>query len=117
MKGLRYILLLALPFIPLSVLSQKLNIRFAHLTTANGLSHSYVSSTLQDSRGFMWFGTADGLNRYDGYKMVVYQHDNNDPQSISNNHITGIIEDANGDLWIGTLGGGLNKFERAKDRF
>lgn len=117
MKALRYILFLVMPCVTLTVVSQKPNLRFEHLTTANGLSHSHVRCILQDSRGFMWFGTDNGLNNYDGYKFVVYQHDKNNKHSISNSYITGIAEDADGNLWIGTLGGGLNKFDRSKNRF
>lgn len=117
MKALRYILLLVMPCVTLTVVSQKPNLRFEHLTTANGLSHSHVRCILQDSRGFMWFGTDNGLNKYDGYKFVVYQHNKNNKHSISNSYITGIAEDADGNLWIGTLGGGLNKFDRSKNRF
>jgi len=116
-KGLYNILFSLLLCVPLAAVSQKPNLRFEHLTTGNGLLHSFVICIMQDSRGFMWFGTTDGLNRYDGYKFVAYQHDNNNKNSLSNNHITGIVEDASGDIWIGTLGGGLNKFDRSTNLF
>src|SRR5512139_3118331 len=56
-------------------------LKFTHLTTTHGLSQGYVVDILQDRRGFMWFATRDGLNRYDGYSFVVYKHDPNDPGS------------------------------------
>ena len=63
------------------------NLRFSHLTTNDGLSQGYVTAILQDRRGFMWFATRDGLNRYDGNAFVVYKHDPNDPGSLSSNFI------------------------------
>jgi signal transduction histidine kinase/CheY-like chemotaxis protein/ligand-binding sensor domain-containing protein len=116
MKAFRNIFIFLLN-IPLLAIAQNPNIRFEHLTTRDGLSHSNVLCILQDSRGFMWFGTPDGLNKYDGYKFVAYQHNNKNKHSLSNNHITGMVEDQNGDLWISTLGGGLNRFDRRKERF
>jgi signal transduction histidine kinase/CheY-like chemotaxis protein/ligand-binding sensor domain-containing protein len=97
----------------LSVVSfaQQKNIRFEHLGTSDGLSNSNVISTLQDRRGFMWFGTRDGLDKYDGYSCTVYKNSPGDPTSLSNNVINSIKEDKNGVLWIGTWGGGLNKFD------
>ena len=72
---------------------------------------------LQDSRGFMWFGTRDGLNRYDGYTYTIYKNDPANPNSISNNIINDLTEDAEGNIWVGTWGGGLNKFDRNTQRF
>ena len=117
MKAIRFILLALMPCLCSAAFSQKLNLRFEHLTTRDGLSHSNVLCILQDSRGFMWFGTAEGLNRYDGYKCIVYTNESKNPNSLGNNHITGIVEDAHGDLWISTLGGGLSKYDRKTDRF
>jgi len=82
-----------------------------------GLSQSNATCILRDSRGFMWFGTQDGLNRYDGYEFIVYKNVVTDPYSISNNFIKSIIEDSRGNLWIATWGGGLNRFDREKSRF
>ncbi len=65
----------------------------------------------------MWFGTQDGLNRYDGYNFKVYKNDPEDPNSISINYILSLLEDSEGDLWIGTNGGGLNRFDRDLDAF
>jgi len=71
---------------------------------------------LQDSRGFMWFGTRDGLNRYDGSKMIVYRNGSTDSSSISDNFITSLYEDNQNNIWVGTHNG-LNKFEPKKNRF
>ena len=76
--------------------------RFSHISTEQGLSSSEVWSVLRDRRGFMWFGTLDGLNRYDGYKMKVFKHALTDPTSLSDNKIRTVVEDRAGTLWIGT---------------
>jgi signal transduction histidine kinase/ligand-binding sensor domain-containing protein len=82
-----------------------------------GLSNNIVWSILQDSRGFMWFGTIDGLNRYDGYEAKVYRNDPDDPNSLSTNPLRVVHEDRAGNLWIGTSGGGLNRFDRETEQF
>jgi diguanylate cyclase (GGDEF)-like protein len=92
-------------------------IRFDHLGPEQGLSQSAVLSIFQDSRGFMWFGTEDGLNRYDGYAFTVYRHDPSDPDSLPIGFVYAIGEDAAGDLWIGTEGGGIARWERRRERF
>ncbi|MFC1527531.1 sigma 54-interacting transcriptional regulator [Candidatus Neomarinimicrobiota bacterium] len=85
--------------------------KFDHLTIKDGLSQSRVITILQDRKGFMWFGTSDGLNRYDGYEFNVYRHNPDDLNSLSSNYINDIYEDINGIIWIGTSGGGLNRFD------
>ena len=94
-----------------------INLRFAHLTTNDGLSQSYVTEVLQDRRGFMWFATRDGLNRYDGNTFVVYKHNPNDPGSLSANYIWDLTEDDQGYLWIATDTGGVNRFDPTTERF
>ena len=98
-------------------MAQPPQLKFSHLDRDAGLSQSNVICILQDSRGFMWFGTRDGLNKYDGYQFTVYKNNTEDTNSLSNNFITGIIEDSKGALWITTWGGGLNRFDREKNRF
>ena len=89
---------------------------FEQLTRENGLSHADVLSIKQDSQGFMWFGTMDGLNRFDGYEFKTFRHQSNKPQSISSNIITAIFEDSQEVLWIGTQNG-LNRFNREQETF
>ena len=93
------------------------NVRFQHIGLKDGLSQSSGHCLLQDQQGFIWIGTEDGLNRYDGYTFQVYRHDKNDPHSISGNNITGLIQDKKGNIWITTRGGGLNKFDPILGRF
>jgi signal transduction histidine kinase/CheY-like chemotaxis protein/ligand-binding sensor domain-containing protein len=97
--------------------AQQANIKFTHIGTADGLSQSNAKCMLQDSRGFIWVGTRDGLNKYDGYKFIVYKKDLKDSNSLSNDYIGDIVEDAKGNIWIGTMGGGLNKFDLQTNRF
>ncbi|HXJ94458.1 MAG TPA: two-component regulator propeller domain-containing protein [Terriglobia bacterium] len=93
------------------------DVRFTHVTTSDGLSQSSVTAILQDRRGFMWFGTRDGLNRYDGNDFVVYKNKAETPESLSANLITDLMEDEQGHLWIATYTGGVNKFDPATERF
>ncbi len=93
------------------------NIKFDRISLEEGLSQSVINTILQDSKGFMWFGAQDGLNRYDGYEFKVYKNDPDNPGSLSVNFINVIYEDSSGVLWVGTRGGGLNQFDRESDRF
>lgn len=113
----QFILFLLLQSGCIGVIAQQQNLRFEHLDINSGLSQNHIMCILQDSRGFIWLATRDGLNRYDGYQFTIYKHDRNDSTSISNNFITGILEDKNGDLWISTRGGGLNKYNKETNRF
>ena len=92
-------------------------IQFEHLTITDGLSQNAGLAIFQDSQGFLWVGSQDGLNRYDGYTFKIFKHDPDDPSSISHNSILSIIEDKEGYLWIGTWGGGLNRFDRITETF
>jgi len=101
----------------LNLYAQINDIRFERISLEQGLSQGTIWAIIQDSKGFMWFGTADGLNKYDGYSFTIYNHDPRDSTSISNNTIIAICEDKSGTLWIGTAGGGLNRFDRETEKF
>jgi PAS domain S-box-containing protein len=100
-----------------TLFSQKEDIQFEHLSMRDGLSMNPVMAIAQDQKGFLWFGTQDGLNRYDGYSFKVFKYTEDDPASISDNFITALQVDSAGRLWIGTLSGGLNCFDYSKPGF
>ena len=119
MNTLKSLALLFLIFTSLTskTFAQKDKITFKHITTTEGLSQSNVTCILEDSQGFMWFGTQDGLNMYDGYTMTVYRNITGDSTSLSNNNIISIIEDKHQNIWIGTRTGGVNMLNRKKNIF
>ena len=90
---------------------------FKQLTDADGLSQSTIFSMIQDRDGYLWLGTIDGLNRYDGYEFRVYMNDTDDNNSISDNFISAICEDSDGFIWIGTVNGYLNCFNKKTEIF
>lgn len=92
------------------------DIAFESLSLDAGLSQSVVMALWQDRQGFLWVGTQDGLNRYDGAAFRVFKNDPLDPHSLSSNFINAIVEDAEGFLWIGTSGG-LNRYDPRTERF
>jgi ligand-binding sensor domain-containing protein/signal transduction histidine kinase len=87
------------------VQAQTGSIRFETLSVEHGLSQSTVRAIMQDTQGFLWFGTDDGLNKYDGYSFILYKHDPENADSLSNSTITALYLDHQGDLWIGTASG------------
>ncbi|MEO7991301.1 MAG: two-component regulator propeller domain-containing protein [Chryseolinea sp.] len=116
-KIYRWFLLALFIVILIPAHAQQQNYKFEHIGTIKGLSHSNVICMLQDSRGFMWFGTRDGLNRYDGYSFTVFKTIEGNTNSLSTNIINDIVEDSSGALWIATWGGGLNRFDRETEKF
>ena len=121
----RNVLVLIILFLNLPIPAQNKNtaptnfpeIKFEHLAVEHGLSHGSVTGILQDRKGFMWFGTNDGLNKYDGYKFTIYKNDPNDSLSLSDNWINALYEDHLGELWIGTQHGGLCRYDPDSDSF
>jgi len=93
------------------------HIRFNHLTIEDGLSQSAVTCIFQDKNGFMWFGTQDGLNRYDGYNFKIFRNNSKDPKTLSDNFIFSIYEDRNGILYIETLGGNFHEYNPENESF
>ena len=93
------------------------DIKFDHITINEGLSNNKVVDIYQDKEGFMWFGTEDGLNRYDGFEFQSYRYHAKLNSGISHNNIKCISDDHKGDIWIGTQGGGLNKFDKITENF
>ncbi len=84
-------------------------IKFEHITVDDGLSENAVTLTMQDSSGYIWIATHDGLNKFDGYDFTVYRNVPGDKTSLSDNAVGALCEDAQGNIWIGTIGSGLNR--------
>lgn len=89
---------------------------FIHISTDIGLSQNHVSSICKDNKGFMWFATEEGLNKYDGYKFEVYKNDRDNPHTLSDNYVNEVYEDSHGNIWAGTTNG-LNKFNKKEGTF
>ncbi len=99
------------------IVAQPERLNFERLSPGKGQASATIYSILQDKKGFMWFGSTDGLICYDGYKFKTYKHDSKDPHSISEDWVTSITEDKDGNLWIGVWEGGLNFYDRSQDKF
>ncbi len=108
-----YFLLLLFPYL---LFSQKEDLQFEHLSMKDGLSMNPIMTIVQDNKGFLWFGTQDGLNKYDGYKFKIYKSKESDSTSISDNYITSSCVDQRGRVCVGTLYG-LNVYDPKKDEF
>lgn len=113
MKRLCFLLILLLTR---AALAQQLPFQFDHVTVKDGLSQSQAYCFFQDSYGYLWIGTQDGLNRYNGSSFKVYKNDPFDSTTITHNWIWSITEDRHGDLWLGTFQG-LCKYIRSQDQF
>ncbi len=101
---------------PVSANAMARNIRFSAVSIEDGLSQSSVNSIVQDKTGFMWFGTENGLNRYDGYTFTVYKDDPQEAQHLTNRWVWDVYEDSRGIVWIGTKGG-LNRWDPDSESF
>ncbi|MDQ3110009.1 MAG: SpoIIE family protein phosphatase [Bacteroidota bacterium] len=111
----RFLLAIVLLLTGITVRAQ--DYKFNHLGVQNGLSQSVINCILEDDKGFMWFGTQEGLNRYDGYNFQVFKRNPEDENSLSNNFVYSIKQDRKGIIWIGTNGGGLNSFNPVTGKF
>lgn len=100
-----------------SLQGQSSAISFGHISVNEGLSQGHISYMLKDSDGFLWIGTQDGLNRYDGYRFRQWYHETGNSNSLSNNYIWCMLEDSRRQLWIGTFGGALCRYNRQTERF
>ena len=100
-----------------NLFAQKNANKFTNLTVKNGLSSNSVFSIIQDKQGFLWFGTSNGIDKYDGYNITVYQHNPFDSNSVVSNNSGNLFCDSKGIIWIGTWGSGLDKFNPYTDKF
>ena len=96
--------------------AQSLNIEFDHYDINDGLSNNYVNSIFQDSKGFMWISTANGLNRFDGFSFKTYYTDSKDNNSIPGNNVNHLVEDTLGRIWTMT-NAGISYYDRKSDQF
>lgn len=112
-KNLQIVVFIIFLLIPKKSESQ---VSFRHLNKDNGLPHNSVECILKDSEGFMWFGTRNGLCRFDGFEMKIYRK-TDQVNSISGNRIQAIAEDKNGCIWVGTYQNGLNKLNKKTNEF
>ncbi len=101
----------------LSVSAQEDPLNFTSITSKEGLSSNIVHAILKDRYGLMWFGTEDGLNKFNGTEFTVYRYDPHNKFSLRSNEISSLCEDKAGRLWIGTVGGALHRYDRNKDWF
>lgn len=92
-------------------------IDFERIKAEKGISTDNITSVQQDQKGYLWIGTTNGLNRYDGYSFKVYRHEMSDSNSLSGNHINTLFVDSKNQLWIGTHGGGLSLYSYENDHF
>ncbi len=113
---MRRLVLLLIWTLPLALYAQEKNFRFEHITTRNGLSQNHVNYICQDTNGFLWIGTYNGLNRYDGYEFKTYHHKSDDSTSLSLSSVNVIFVDRSGFMWVGT-DQGLNKYNPLEDNF
>ncbi|WP_281614637.1 two-component regulator propeller domain-containing protein [Flammeovirga sp. SubArs3] len=112
-----YLFFLSVLFFHSTVIAQNQIMQFDHLTEEDGLTFSTVTSIIQDNQGFMWFGTFKGLNRYDGYEMKTYIHQEGNDFGPHDDMISSIIQDHSGKLWIGLLNNGLSIFDPKSETF
>ncbi len=111
-------ILVAASLLPISsAVAESRSVRFEQISRQQGLSQSFVYTIVQDNDGYLWFGTQEGLNRFDGFEFKVFAHDPDDPGSISDESIRTMIRDQSGTLWIGTDAGGLSRYESNEERF
>ncbi|MBT1696989.1 response regulator [Fulvivirgaceae bacterium PWU4] len=114
--GCLFFLIGVLFSMPSLVYAQKYDLKFSHLTTTDGLSQSHVNAIFKDHKGFMWFATDEGLNKYDGYTFTAYKNNPAAPSSISNNYVYDMVEDDHRNLWVATASG-LDRYNREQDLF
>ncbi len=116
-RFLLFALLCAVSILKLDATNVVSNLSFDLYSQEHGLSNNQIHCILQDSKGWMWIGTSQGICRFDGYRFTVFKNDPDDSTSLKGNLVRVIFEDRKGQLWVGTENGGLNKFDRGRETF
>ena len=116
-RFLLFALLCAVSILKLEATNVVNNLSFDLYSQEHGLSNNQIHCILQDSKGWMWIGTSQGICRFDGYRFTVFKNDPDDSTSLKGNLVRVIFEDRKGQLWVGTENGGLNKFDRGRETF
>src|ERR1700743_3902643 len=116
MRYLLSTLLVALLLTGINANAQHDQFRFSRLDINNGLSHNWVTCIMKDNKGFMWFGTLSGLNKYDGYKFKVFKHSISDTTTLNDDFIVSIAEGPDDKIWVETRNG-FNIYDPLKDVF
>lgn len=111
-----FIILIAFLLLCIKTSAQHDQYQFLRIGTANGLSQNQINCIFKDRKGFMWFGTMSGLNRYDGYKFQIFRHDLRDSTTLNDNYISRIMEGPDSKLWVETRSG-LNIFDPETETF
>jgi ligand-binding sensor domain-containing protein/signal transduction histidine kinase len=100
-----------------ALFAQPQDIRFEHISVEDGLSNYALTKIVQDQQGFLWFGTEDGLNKYDGYEFTVYKSDPADSSSLPNRVVQALYADRAGNVWVGAGNDGLHRYNPDTDQF
>jgi ligand-binding sensor domain-containing protein/signal transduction histidine kinase/DNA-binding response OmpR family regulator len=111
-----FILMIRLFIHPGNLTAQSPQLSFSHILNEQGLSNSTIEAIYQDKEGFIWFGTRDGLNRYDGQEITTFKNDPADSTTLSDSYIRAIYEDRENNLWVATING-LNRLDRERNSF
>ncbi|MEQ9116878.1 two-component regulator propeller domain-containing protein [Fulvivirga sp.] len=101
----------------LTSFSQVRDLKFDHLDNIRALNYRSITAITQDAQGFIWFGSQDGLLRYDGYDVKIFKNEIGNPNSLSDNNIRALEADTLGNIWIATQGGGLSCYITKEERF
>ena len=117
LKSAFWVLVFMLVYTELAYGQSEMILNFENITVRQGLPSNTIYCMIQDHNGFMWFGTKNGLCRYDGYDFVDFFSNPNDSNSLNNNDVKALYEDEKGYIWIGTTGGGLNRFDPVTEKF
>lgn len=117
LRQVKRFLLIAILGLAFPLPAQEHDLKFEHFSIEDGLSHNKVNCVFQDRRGFLWVGTNEGLNKFDGYEFTVFRWRPENPRGLSAQIIRAIVQDREGNLWIGTEGDGVNLLERHTESF